>query len=225
MEQLAKTCKILYDQEFLDNQKLFKQGYSHNKILYENNEEYKKLCNEFKRELPILLEDNRIDDWDNVRNIDIEDEFCIRYECPLESVLEKALSTLSKHQNKKWVNDMIDILSCAVRGLANSINYMDIDKHIECEECGNEDNYINVQDNFKETKICNRMIVNVINGILFGEDARGYTFGGGDNCGQLAKISQFKCQNCGHFCDMVDRWDNKNEDEMCYECYEKIEEK
>jgi hypothetical protein len=225
MEQLAKTCKILYDQEFLDNQKLFKQGYSHNKILYESKEEYQRLCDDFKNELPMLIKDNYIDDW-TYMEYGVEENFGLSYSCPLEDELCKALTKLSKNQNNKWVKNMTDILSCAVRGLANSIKYMDrFNEYIECEECDNEDIYINFQDKFKERELCNIMIVNVINGILFDTDGEENTLTGSDNAGQMEKIIQFKCKKCDKFCDMLDIWDYENKEEMCFDCYEKYNNK
>jgi len=223
MEQLAKTCKVLYEQEFLDNQKLFKKGYYYDKILYETEEEYQTLCNDFKTELPILIKDYNIDDWTYIDYIGRE-KFGLTFSSSLEYVLEKALSKLSKNQNKIWVNNIIDILSCAVRGLAKSIKYMKIfNEYTDCEECGNEDIYINFQDKFKEREICNIMIVNIINGILFNDNDDGNNLsGGGGYKGQMEKIIQFKCKKCDNFCDMlVYVWDNINEGEMCYSCYEK----
>ena len=95
-------------------------------------------------------------------------------------------------------------------------------QHIRCEECENEDIYVNFQDKFKEREICNIMIVNVINGILFDNNDDGNTLSGGDNVGQMEKIIQSKCKKCNNFCDMLDVWGNENEDEMCYNCYEEL---
>lgn len=66
MEQLAKTCKILYDKEFLDNQKLFKQGYSHQKVLYDSIQEYNKLEEEFRTQLPEVIKNIGLDDWGDI---------------------------------------------------------------------------------------------------------------------------------------------------------------
>ena len=199
---MAKTCRILYEQEFLDNQKLFKQGYSHNKILYENMKEYEFLCNEFKNKLPILIKDNNIDDW-----LRMDGKFRLRISYDIEYILNTALTTLSKNQSKLWVNHMTDILSCAVRGLATSINYMNkFNEYVDCEECGNDEIDVNFQDKFKEREICNIMLINVINGILF------------DDNGEMDKIIQFKCKKCNNFCDMLDCWDNEFNDGICYDC-------
>ncbi len=211
---MAKTCKILYEQEFLDNQKLFKQGYSHNKILYENMKEYECLCNEFKNKLPILIKDNNIDDW-----LRMDGKFRLSGSSDIEYILNTSLTTLSKNQNKLWVNHMTDILSCAVRGLATSINYMNkFNEYANCEECSNDEIDVNFQDKFKERGICNIMIINVINSILFDDNA---TNGGchyGNTGGEMDKIIQFKCKKCNKFCDMLDRWDNELNDGICYDC-------
>jgi len=192
------------------------------KILYESKEEYNKICDDFKIELPRLIRENNIDDWTYSDWINKEN-FGLRFSAPLEDVLENALSKLSKNSNKEWVNHMVDILSCAVRGLAHSIKYMDkFNECEECEECGDDSIYVNFQYKFKEREICNVMIVNLINGILFDDDGDGNTLSGADDSGQLAKIIQFKCNMCNCFCEMIDVWDNNNNSEMCYECYEKI---
>lgn len=193
------------------------------KILYESKEEYKKFCEDFKNELPRLIKENKIDDW-TYSDWSGEENYSLRFSAPLEDVLENELNKLSKNSNKEWVNHMVDILSCAVRGLANSIKYMGkFNEYNECEECGNDSIYVNFQSKFKEREICNVMIVNLINGILFDDNGDGNTLSGcNDVSGQLEKIIEFKCNKCDRFCDMVDVWDNNNNREMCFDCYEKI---
>jgi L-rhamnose mutarotase len=192
------------------------------KILYESKEEYKKICDDFKNELPRLIKENNIDDW-TYSDYSNEENFGLRFSAPLEYVLENALNKLSKNSNKEWVNNMVNILSCAIRGLALSTKYMDkFNKYCECEECGDESIYVNFQYKFKEREICNVMIVNVINGILFDDDEDGSTLSGADDSGQLSKVIQFKCNKCDRFCDMLDVWNNNNNSEMCYDCYENI---
>ena len=79
-------------------------------------------------------------------------------------------------------------------------------EYVDCEECGNDEIDVNFQDKFKEREICNIMLINVINGILF------------DDNGEMDKIIQFKCKKCNNFCDMLDGWDNELNDGICYDC-------
>jgi hypothetical protein len=169
---------------------------SYNKLLYESKEEYAKLCDNFKNALPFLIRNNNIDDWTYNGK-----QFGLSISTPLETVLEQALTKLSKNQNELWVNNMTDILSCAVRGLAKSVSYMN--KFKIPVECDNDFIYVNIQDNFKNREICNIMVINVINAILFDEDDDGYSLGGADGVGQIEKIIQFRCKRCNEFCNMV----------------------
>jgi hypothetical protein len=187
-----------------------------NKVFYNSKAEYDELCNNFKQELPELIKKNRVDDWiyheyGNLRN----EHFGLRHSCPDWDVLQTALLKLTKNQNKEWVDNITDILSCAIRGLAKSISYMHIfddeEEYEECEECGNEIDISSVsfQEHFRNREICNLMIINVINSILFDDD----------NSGQMEKIIQFKCEKCNEFCDMIRDYDD-NATEMCFDCYE-----
>jgi hypothetical protein len=216
MEQLAKTCKVLYDKEFIDNQKLFKDGYSYNKILYESKQEFDCLCQEFKDGLSNLIKSNNIDDWTYI-DWQSPNNFGLQYSCPCEEVLGEALSKLTKNQNKKWVENMSDILGCAIRGIAKSISLMNsFNEETECDECGNERIEINFQEKFENRNICNIMITNMINNILFDEEKIGD--GGGCALGQMDKIKQFKCEKCNKFCEFIDNWDDEFECEICVDC-------
>jgi len=166
------------------------------KILYENSAEYKRLRDEFKKELPILIKQKRADVW-ALEYHDGTEYFGLSYSSPLEDILHTALTKLSKNQNAEWVDNMIDVLSCAVRSLANSIKHMNVfDEFVECEECGNDCIHLGFQSKFKDPEICNIMTVNLINGILFDDDGTGNTFTGADNAGQIGKVMQFKCSTC-----------------------------
>ena len=188
-------------------------------IIYESSAEYKRLRDEFKKELPMLIKQKRADVW-ALEYHDGTEYFGLSYSSPLESILHTTLTKLSKNQNAEWVCNMIDVLSCAVRSLANSIKYMNVfDEFVECEDCGNDCIHLGFQRKFKEPEICNIMTVNLINGILFDDDGTGNTFMGADNSGQMWKVMQFKCSTCNIYT-------NRSEmisDEECFACYDKLE--
>jgi predicted RNA-binding Zn-ribbon protein involved in translation (DUF1610 family) len=187
------------------------------RILYDSIEEYNKLCNDFKNELPELIRNNNIDDWTYMDYPYLK--YGLHYSACLNNTLHDALKKLTKNQNNNWVNNIIDILECAIRGLAKSIEYIDnFDDYIECDECGNEEIVVNFQAKFKEREICNIMIINIINGILFCGDTDGSTLSGGDNFGQMEKIAHFECNTCNKFFNRCDICDENNID-MCYNCY------
>jgi hypothetical protein len=196
------------------------------KGVYDSIEEYEILYNEFKNELPSLLRNNNIDDWTYLDYPNIK--YGLRYSASFNDALYDALQKLTKNQNNIWVNNMIDIIECTIRGLAKSIEYMNIfDDRIECDECGNDEIVVNFQAKFKEREICNIMIINIINGILFCGDTDGNTLSGGDNFGQMHQIIQFECKTCNKFfnrSDISNCWDDANNIDMCYDCYEKEQE-
>ena len=188
-------------------------------IIYESSAEYKRLRDEFKKELPTLIKQKRADVW-ALEYHDGTEYFGLSYSSPLESILHTTLTKLSKNQNAEWVSNMIDVLSCAVRSLANSIKYMNVfDEFVECEDCGNDCVHLGFQRKFKEPEICNIMTVNLINGILFDDDGTGNTFMGADNSGQMWKVMQFKCSTCNIYTDRSEMIS----DEECFACYDKLE--
>lgn len=196
-----------------------------NKVFYNSKAEYDELCNNFKQELPKLIKKNRVDDW-IYHDYSNKENFGLQYSCPVWEELQAALSKLTKNQNENWVDNITDILTCAIQGLAKSISYMHIfddeEEYEECEECGNEIEIgsVSFQEYFRNREICNLMIINIINGILFDDDGEGDTLSGCDNAGQMEKIIQFKCEKCNNLCDNLIDYDD-TEEEMCWDCYDK----
>lgn len=217
MEQLAKTCKILYDKEFLDNQKLFKKGFSHQKVLYNSIEEYNELENEFRTQLPIVIKNIGLDDWY------YNDMF--KYKTGLDlQLLYDIINKLIKNQPNEIVDNIKDIIYLALDGLVESCNsIVDYTEDIICEECGsniecNECN-ISLEVDFKSIflnkKFCNKMITNIILNILF-SDTSGTE-------GIIHNIIQFKCKKCKKYSDwLLSKDETEFNEEMCFECNNKL---
>lgn len=219
MEQLAKTCKILYDKEFLDNQKLFKQGYSHQKVLYDSIQEYNKLEEEFRTQLSEVIKNIGLDNWY------YDDMFKYKSELDIEQLYD-LINRLIKNQTNKRVDNIINTIYLALDGLVESCNsIVDYTEDIICEECGSDVECNNcetiIQTNFtaifSNKEFCNRMITNMILNILFSDTSR--------TEGIIDDIRQFKCQKCSKFDNwLLSKEETECNEEMCFECNEKLKE-
>jgi len=213
MELLAQTCRALYDEEFLNNQKLFKDNYSHNKILYGSLYEYNTYRNTFIDELPDLIKYNNIDDWQHSGWTSApKTALGLKYSNDCESVLHNALLKLTKNQNKQWVDNMSYLLGGAIRGLAKTGNTMNDIEAEPCEECGNDATFVDIKDIYRHRHITNKMIVGMVNNMLFDIEM---IEAGTDDQGALSRIIQFKCNRCNKFTDMLY---DVGGGEMCIAC-------
>lgn len=205
MEQLAKTCKILYDKDYLDSKKRLKENDIYAKVKYSSWKEYETLCEEFKSELPTIIRKYRMDKW-TYMHYGIEEKFGLQLSCQCEIQITKLLSKLTKNQNKKWVDYISNIIGSIIRGIAKSISMMN---HL-----GDD-----LQSNFKNREMCNIIITNMINTLLFeNEDVQeGY---------EMEKIRTFVCKKCKKEDNSLIGEDEMygdfetEFDEMCFDCYE-----
>jgi len=166
-----------------------------NIILYDSQAEYNLLCCEFKTELPVSIRNYNIDVWTYTCNGN--EKFGLSFSNYCEEVIQKLLFKLTKNQNENWVINTSYILSSAIRGLAKSISY------INKTEC---------LDIFKKKEICNIMIINMINNILFDTES---DLCGCENVGEIEKIKMIKCIKCNNYYNLLADWDN-----LCFNCYE-----
>lgn len=164
-------------------------------ILYDSQKEYNLLCDEFKSELPILIRIHNIDVW--TYTYKGSEKFGLSFSNFCEEVIQKLLTKLTKNQNEEWVINMSYILSSATRGLAKSISQI---------------HKIEYADIFKKREICNIMIINMINNILFDIES---DLCGCENIGEIEKIKMIKCIKCNNYYNLLADWDN-----LCSNCYE-----
>jgi len=176
---------------------------THGKIRYETEEEYETLRETFKRELPYRIRSHALDNWaDKWAYIDGQSlavKWGLLHSAPLERTLETALLKLTKNQDHEWVLHMSEVLGLAIRGVANTVTKVAC-KRIECEDCGNED--MQVRDIFRERPLCNQMIANMVNSVLFDDDPE-ISYAGGTNTGQITNRIQYRCRHCNDYYDGV----------------------
>lgn len=178
MEYLASTCKVLYDQNTLDN-------YNDKYIFYKNVEEVEILVEEFKRDLsnilqldePPLLQPGQ-PGW--ISDYQIKPQHISRI---FYDKLKISIDKLTKKSNTRLNEYMVEMLLNII--IATLENHMD-----------NETNYfhgyihINIYNNLIKVKI-----ENLINTVLFGQD--GPYIEGDFPLGLLYKKARFKCISCG----------------------------
>jgi len=200
MENLSKTCKILYDKDYLDSKKSLQKSDIYSKVKYDSWKEYETLCKEFEVELPKVIRDNEIDKWTYYGLEHLE--FGLQLSNCCEVNIAELLKKLTKDKNNKWVEHISNIIGSSIRGIAKSVSYMN---HLSDD----------IHDIFLNREVCNVMITNMIKTILFSTDdvQDGY---------ELEKIRCFTCQTCKNDTDWLEPIEDKNI-EVCFDCLEKIE--
>ena len=201
-----------------------------NTIVYESEEEYRSMCNEFRTEIRDLIREYHIDYWTfpefgevsaehfptslpsphfeglsdaslrGPENFETEGHFGLPYSGNLCEILHKTLMKLTKNQNEKWVDNITNILYLGIRGLAQSIS------SIQCDDTRNS---------FCKRELCNIMIVHMTNTILFDlVDAKGETVDGCENIGYLTHVVHIPCKLCSNL--YIISHGVKN---TCFNCY------
>lgn len=198
MEQLAKTCKILYDKDYIENKKKIDQNNFYKKVFYNDINEYKNLCDDFIEELPIIIKENNIDEW-SFNNYNYNIFYRLQYSCNCETILKKILYKLTKNQNNMWVVRTAQLIDNAIRGLAESISKMSILFNYGY-------NVSEIQTNFQSKELCNIMITNMIKQIVIGDSCE-YTDGY-----ELAYIREFLCKKCNKKVNYI------NDNNICVNC-------
>lgn len=204
MENLAMTCKILYDREFLQNQKLFKGGFSHKKVLYDNYLEYQTLCEEFNKNLPITITNIGLDDWSKIYN-SRNSLSVIKFE-----KIEKCINKLTKDQIKIKVNKICSIIYHNIDIIISMFGTVNLDVRnsydIECSECGNVDelDVESIDNPIKTREYLNDLFTGLIKNLIFSNHT--------GVAGLIEELIQFKCVKCEMYKDMI------YEKDMCYKC-------
>jgi hypothetical protein len=202
MEQLSKTCKILYDKDYLDNMKQLNDKNIYKKVYYDSFMEYETLRDEFKKKLPILIREHKIDDWLYYDWHSENHEFGIKWSNRIYEELQPILSKLTKNQNNTWVVHISKIFEFSIRGLAKSISFIQ-----------DED----LQEPFYNKDVCNVMITNMINRILFESGEFASIEAGGEDNFEMSKLRCFICKKCKKEVDVLCVYLNEY-DEICYDC-------
>jgi hypothetical protein len=165
------------------------------KVIYDSFEEYANLSKEFKDTLSEFIRNHKIDDWTFSNFIsNTNTNAGIQFSNRFEQQLLQPLSKLTKHQIPEWTNEVSEILSDALRGMAKSVAEMNHTHHYisNCSECENEDR-IEMLQLFQNPAICNVMCMGIINNVLF--DTEGEECGR-EQGGMLRKVRQFRCHAC-----------------------------
>jgi hypothetical protein len=184
-----------------------------NTIVYDSEEEYKSMCNEFRKEFQGLIAEYHIDYWKYYDYMDNNSEhFGLPFSCNLYEILHKTLMKLTKNQNEKWVDNISNILYLGIRGLAQSVSYMN-------NNCGEPDVCVETQNSFRQRELCNTMIIHMVNTILFDlVDEKGETLDGCENSGHLTKIVHITCDICNKLYNISHGFEN-----TCYDCHVKTD--
>ena len=98
-------------------------------IVYDSEEEYQLMCNEFRTEFRGLITEYHIDDWNfpefkEVNDLHSPHHFGLPYSGNLCEILHKTLMKLTKNQNETWVDNITNILYLGIQGLAQSVSSM-----------------------------------------------------------------------------------------------------
>ena len=191
-----------------------------NKIVYDSEEEYKSVSNEFRKEFQGLITEYDIDYWKYGDYMDKSPQFGLPFSSNLYEILHKTLMKLTKKQNEKWVDNISNILYLGIRGLAQSVSYMNnIRYYTECNHCGNPEVCVETQNSFRQRELCNTMIVHMMNTILFDlVDEKGETLDGCENSGHLTQIVHITCKICNNVYNISHGFEN-----ICYDCHIKTD--
>ena len=186
-------------------------------IVYDSEEEYKSMSNEFRKEFQELINEYHLDYWKYYDYMNNNSEhFGLPFSGNLYEILHKTLMKLTKKQNEKWVDNISNILYLGIRGLAQSVSYMNnIRYNTKCTNCGNPDVCVKTQHSFQQRELCNTMIVHMVNTILFDlVDEKGETLDGCENSGHLTKIVHITCNLCSNLYNISHGFEN-----TCYDCH------
>lgn len=177
-------------------------------IVYDSYEEFQYLCNAFKKDIPIIVNNSKLEKLDHSVSIDtIFDRKPYYY---FEHYIELALNNLSKYKNPQWSKHMTYILVNMIRGLnvtidasQNGIYSPDND-----EEMGILNPECTSNGILQNKKMYNDIIINVILNVIVNTESNGDSKGGAIN-----KIATFECSECTKTARYV-----KNN--LCSECHE-----
>ncbi len=164
---------------------------SSKKVTYDSIAEYNLLRLQFGDELSRLIERFKMHNWTH-RNSTNQVRFGIECADPFETMLGQAINKLTKGHIPEWSDEMAAVLCDAIKGMAKSVAWMwGIQLDIECEETS-WIHSIDVQDAFKIEEVCSRMIVGVVNNILFDTERKLLGSINDGEGGSLGRVSMFK---------------------------------
>lgn len=173
MENLVKSCKILFDKTILDD-------YSSKYIFYKNIQELEILKQKFKQDLPNILNVNEVPYPVDITQCQLKPQYVREL---FESKLTLSINNLTKNSNSKFVNDTVNVLLNNLIGQLVALPY-------------NETNYLNEYVRIREyNNQIKPAVESTINTILFGHRINGH-----DSripIGLLYRKARFKCVSCG----------------------------
>ena len=220
MENLAKSCKILFDKKILDD-------YSSKYIFYKNVDELNVLEQKFRNDLSIVLhvgcvvdtdgeeDDNNEEDHDNEFSVSLERRLYPHDTQRLfEDKIKKLLLELTKESNMMFVENMLEMCMNIIKSSLDNYAYY---------KNGFGQTFIDI---LKYNTTYKKEIEYMLNNVLFG--CKADEWGEYDKTiGLVYKNARFTCIDCGiHY-----KIDNEfiedeacwpGEDNYCNNCYDKL---
>ena len=174
MEQLALTCKILYDKDYLDNMKLVKKSRYNPIIKCECHHKIYNNISRFQNKTFLFISDQLNNDiiyQELIENLDLlqSNNIFIRN---LKEFIEKELMIHTMNEHEIWVKNTTNIMISSIVGSLKSLYY-----------------FVNGDVNFSRNKLKSFLETQII--IMIG------TFG--DIPGILDNIIYIKCNRCNDY--------------------------
>jgi hypothetical protein len=195
--------------------KLFDNDAIYSKVIYDNYEEFQYLCNAFKKDIPIIVNNSTLGSIDSSNNIDkVFDRKPYYY---FEHYIETALNNLTKYKNRNWSKHMTYILVNMIRGVnvtldaSCSFNKTDFEFDEEMGYGNTEYTHSFIAHPnviMSKNKMYNDIIINIILNVIIDTDTNKTCDGG-----EINKIALFTCIRCYNYPEYVI-------DNLCNACYE-----
>lgn len=116
MENLLKTCNILYDKEKMDYLKDWK--YKYGKLLYNNYQEYTDLKDAFQINISTRIRENNMDNWKYIS--DDAEIFGPCLKMDYSSLINDELNKLTKNKKTYWCEKMAKQLNLTIQGVGRN---------------------------------------------------------------------------------------------------------
>lgn len=124
MENLLKTCNVLYDKEKVDHLKEWNHKYG--KLLYNSYEEYTDLKDTFQTNITTRFREKNMDNWQYI--MDDAEMFGPSLDIDFSHVINDELNKLTKHKKTYWCEKMAKQLNLTIQGVGKNEWFVMISK-------------------------------------------------------------------------------------------------